>query len=62
VGWIVERLLNVRSSADVIVDGPAHHAIWIAVVLILISVLCWSLSNLGGEKLLPAKFAKMKSR
>jgi len=55
-----ERLLNVRSSIDVIVDGPAHHAICIAVVLILISVVCWSLSNLGGEKLLPAKFVKMK--
>jgi hypothetical protein len=46
VGWIVERSLNAHSSVDVIVDGVAHHAIWIAGVLFAISIACWSLPNL----------------
>jgi hypothetical protein len=29
-----------------IVDGVAHHAIWIAGVLFAISIVCWSLPNL----------------
>jgi hypothetical protein len=41
VGWIVERLLNVHRSVDVIVGGVAHHAVWIAGVLSLLSVVCW---------------------
>src|SRR6266567_2101886 len=42
MGWIAERLLNVHSSVDVIVDGVAHRAVWIGGVLFLISVVCWS--------------------
>jgi hypothetical protein len=38
LGWIVERLLNVHSSVDLIVDGVAHHAVWVAGVLFLISL------------------------
>ena len=45
VGWIVERLLNVHWPVDVIVDGVAHHAVWIAGVLFLISLVCWWLPN-----------------
>ena len=45
VGWIVERLLNVHCSVDVIVDGVAHHAVWIAGVSFLISLVCWWLPN-----------------
>ncbi len=45
VSWIVERLLNVHWPVDVIVDGVAHHAVWIAGVLFLISLVCWWLPN-----------------
>ena len=40
-GWMVERLLGVRTSIDVMVDGVAHNAAWIAAILFLISVICW---------------------
>jgi hypothetical protein len=46
VGWIVERLLNVHSSVDVIVDGVARHAVWTTAVVFLISLACWSLPNI----------------
>ena len=46
VGWIVERLMNVHSSVDKIVDGVAHHAIWIVGSLFLISLICWLLPDL----------------
>lgn len=46
VGWIVERLLNVHSSVDVIVDGVAHCAVWTAAVMFLISLACGSLPNI----------------
>jgi len=45
VGWIVERLVNVHCPVDVIVDGVAHHAVWIAGVSFLISLVCWWLPN-----------------
>jgi hypothetical protein len=45
VGWIAERLLNVHNSAAVVVDSVVHYAVWIAGVLFLISVVCWSLRN-----------------
>jgi HupE / UreJ protein len=50
VGWIVERLLNVHCSVDVIVDGVAHHAVWIAGVLFLISLACCSLPNVRNKQ------------
>jgi hypothetical protein len=40
VGWIVERLLHVDYSVDVLVDALAHHAVWIAGGLFLISLAC----------------------
>jgi hypothetical protein len=43
VGWIADRLLGVHNSVNIIVDGIAHHAVWIAGALFLISVACWSL-------------------
>ena len=45
VGWIAERLLGVGNSVDFVVDSVAHHAVWIAGVLSLISLICWSLRN-----------------
>ncbi len=45
VGWIAERLLNVHSSVDVVVNSVAHHAVWIAGALFLTSLCCWWLRN-----------------
>jgi hypothetical protein len=45
LGWIVERVLNVQSSVDVVVNSVARHAPWIAGALFLASLACWSLSD-----------------
>jgi len=50
LGWIMERLLNVHSSVDVIVDGVAHHAAWIASALFLTSLVFWSLPNIRNKQ------------
>lgn len=42
VGWIGERLLHVHNPVDVMVNGVVHYAVWIAGVLSLISLVCWS--------------------
>jgi hypothetical protein len=44
-GWMAERLFNVHSPLDSVVDSIAHHALWIAPVLFLMSVVCWALRN-----------------
>jgi len=46
MGWIAERLLAVHSSVDVVVNTVAHHAVWIAAVLFLVSLCCWQLLNI----------------
>src|SRR4051794_5061241 len=43
VGWIAERLLNVHTPIDIVVDSVADHATWIASFLFLFSFMCWSL-------------------
>jgi hypothetical protein len=45
IGWIVERVLNVRNVVDPFVEGAAHHAVWIAAGLLLLSLLCWLFRN-----------------
>ena len=40
-GWMVERLFGLRTPVDAVVNGLAHHANWIAGVLLLVSVVCW---------------------
>lgn len=50
VGWIAERLLGAHSSVDVVVDGVAHHAVWIAGALFMISLGCWRLRNFAGQQ------------
>jgi hypothetical protein len=40
VGWIVERLLDVETPVDMIINGLARHALWIAIPLFLLSVAC----------------------
>jgi len=54
LGWIVERLLRVRSSVDVVVDSVAQHAVWIAVALFLASLVCWSVRNFPDSDSPPA--------
>ena len=41
LGWMSERLFDAHSPVDRIVDSVAHYAVWIAVALFLISVVCW---------------------
>jgi hypothetical protein len=41
LGWIAERLLGVHTSVDLLVNGLAHHGVWLALCLFLISVVCW---------------------
>jgi hypothetical protein len=38
VGWIAERLLYVHNPLNAVVDMVMHYAVWIAVVLFLISL------------------------
>jgi hypothetical protein len=42
VAWIAERMLDIHTSVDVVVNSVASHAIWIAAGLFLISLLSWS--------------------
>ncbi|MGB8536750.1 MAG: HupE/UreJ family protein [Acidobacteriaceae bacterium] len=45
VGWIAERIWGVQSQVDVVVNGWMHHAVWIAVGLLLLSIVCFVLQN-----------------
>jgi pimeloyl-ACP methyl ester carboxylesterase len=40
MGWIVERLFNVETPVDMIVNAFARNALWIAVTLFLFSLAC----------------------
>jgi hypothetical protein len=48
MGWIAERIWDVQSRVDVAVNGLMHHAVWIAVGLLLMSVGGWASRNLIG--------------
>jgi hypothetical protein len=50
VGWIAERLFGVHNSVDVGVDIVAHHAVWMAGALFLISLRCWWLRNVLDQQ------------
>jgi hypothetical protein len=52
-GWMAERLFNVHNPVDPAVDSIAHRALWIAPVLLLISVVCWALRNVPDKQLAP---------
>jgi hypothetical protein len=47
VGWIVERMWSVQSPVDRVMNSLMHHAPWIAVGLLLISVVCWVCSQVS---------------
>ena len=40
-GWIAERLFGKHTSVDIVVDGIAHQAVWIASALLLVSLIFW---------------------
>jgi hypothetical protein len=50
VGWIAERMLDVHNSVGVVVNLVAHHAVWIAGGLFLVSLGCWWLPNVLGQQ------------
>jgi hypothetical protein len=50
MGWIAERIWNVQSGVDVVVNGLMHRAVWIAVGLLFISAACWASRNLTGAE------------
>ena len=39
LGWMVERLLAIETPVDTIVDAFARHAVWIALILFLLSLI-----------------------
>jgi hypothetical protein len=45
LGWIAERLLDVHTSVDVVVNSVAHNALWMAGILFLTSLISWSIRN-----------------
>ena len=49
MGWIAERLLNVHTPIDIVVDSAADHATWIASSLFLFSFVCWSRRRVFDE-------------
>jgi hypothetical protein len=44
-GWIAERLFGLHNSAEVVVEGVAHNAVWIAAALFALSLTCYALCN-----------------
>jgi hypothetical protein len=51
-GWIAERLLNVHNSIDVVMAMIAHHAIWIAGALFLMSFICWLVNDVRDRQVM----------
>ena len=45
VGWTAERLLDVHSSVNAVMNLVAHYAVWIAAALLLMSLASWWLRN-----------------
>jgi len=50
-GWIGERLLGAHSSVDIVVGAIAHHSVWIAGALFLISLGCWIKARVNAIEL-----------
>jgi hypothetical protein len=54
LGWIAERLSGMpHSSVDVVVGAIAHHAVWIAGALFLVSLICWRLQHAFDRQATP---------
>ncbi|HZU34209.1 MAG TPA: HupE/UreJ family protein [Candidatus Angelobacter sp.] len=50
LGWIAERLFGAQNPVGIIVESVAHHAVWIAVMLFLVSLICWLLAHVLKAK------------
>jgi hypothetical protein len=50
--WIAERMLPVHTPVDAVLNDVAGHAVWIAVVLFVISLSCWMVENKGERVIL----------
>ena len=40
LGWVLERLLNIQTPVNAIVNALARRALWLALTMLLISVVC----------------------
>lgn len=60
-GWIAERLFDQHTPVDFVVDGLAHHADWIACLLLLVSIVVACVTALSAESS-PYEFAAIKGR
>ncbi len=49
LGWIADRLLGLHNSVEAVVNGVAQRAVWIAVALFLIGLVCWSLPKIRRQ-------------
>lgn len=45
VGWMVERILNLHSTVDVVVNELVHRSVWMAAGLFVLSLVCWNLQK-----------------
>ncbi len=52
LGWIGQRLLDLRTPVDSIVDRLAQNAVWIACSLAAVSLVLWSLRHRNEKRLL----------
>lgn len=50
MGWVVERVLGLNSSVDVVVNGVAHFGVWVACALFAVSLGCWTLRFLPSRE------------
>jgi hypothetical protein len=41
LGWIAERLFNVHTDVDAMVDGVVRHGVWLAAALFAASLILW---------------------
>lgn len=54
-GWILERLLGVHTSVDVVVDRIAHRGAWIAASLFVVSIVAWLRQELTANRRIVAE-------
>ncbi len=58
-GWMVERVLGIHTSVDIVVKGVTHHAIWLAAGLFLISAVCWLQHRIVGKAAISGKIPRL---
>jgi hypothetical protein len=58
VAWIFERVLNVETPVDVIVNAFARHALWIAITLFLVSLALRFLPGALAQRAMTAEMAQ----